>query len=57
MTTPEEFAAQMQKIHETMGGDEEAAHRAMDDLMAKVLIELGYRDGVAIFDKQYKWYA
>lgn len=57
MTTPEEFAEQMQKIRDTMGGDAEIAHGKMDDLMAKVLVELGYRDGIAIFDKQEKWYA
>lgn len=56
-TTPEEFAAQMQKIRDTVGGDEEVAHSEMDNLMAKVLVELGYRDGIAIFDKQGKWYA
>ncbi|MBU0752400.1 MAG: hypothetical protein KJ787_14090 [Gammaproteobacteria bacterium] len=56
-TTPEEFAAQMQKIRDTVGGDEEVAHADMDNLMAKVLVELGYRDGIAIFDKQEKWYA
>jgi len=55
--TPEEFAVQMQKIRDTFGGDEEAAHARMDDLMVKVLVELGYRDGVAIFNKQDKWYA
>ena len=53
-TTPEEFAVQMQKIRNTIGGDEEAAHAKMDNLMAKVLVELGYRDGIAIFDKQAK---
>ena len=56
-TTPEEFAAQMQEIRDTIGGDEEVAHAKMDDLMAKVLVELGYRDGIAIFYKQGKWYA
>ena len=56
-TTPEEFAAEMQKIRDTMVGDTEEAHCQMDDLMAKVLVELGYQDGIAIFDKQQKWYA
>ena len=56
-TTPEEFKTQMQKIRDTVGGDEEVAHADMDDLMAKVLVELGYHDGIAIFDKQAKWYA
>ena len=55
--TPEEFAAQMQKIRDTVGGDEEIAHARMDYLMARVLVELGYRDGVEIFNRQDKWYS
>ena len=57
MTTPEEFAAQMQLIRDKMGDDKEVAHGAMDDLMGRVLIELGYGDGIAIFEQQGKWYA
>lgn len=56
-TTPDQFRSQMQKIREELGGDEEVAHARMDDLMCRVLVELGYRDGVGIFDKQEKWYA
>jgi len=41
----------------TADGDFEQSHSAMDDLMAKVLVELGYGEGVAIFRKQKKWYA
>ncbi len=57
VTTPEEFAKQMQQIFDDLVGDEEAAHGEMDDLMSKVLIELGYKDGIEIFNKQEKWYA
>lgn len=56
-TTPEEFAAQMQEIRDTIGSDQESAHAEMDDLMEKVLVELGYGGGIAIFVKQPKWYA
>ena len=56
-TTPDQFYIQMQKIREELGGDEEVAHARMDDLMCRVLAELGYRDGVGVFDKQDKWYA
>jgi hypothetical protein len=57
MTTPEQFRDDMQKIREEVGGDEEVAHARMDNLLCRVLVELGYRDGVAIFDKQLKWYS
>lgn len=56
-TTPEQFKDEMQNLRETMGGDSEAAHLAMDNAMCRVLVELGYRDGVALFDKQDKWYS
>jgi hypothetical protein len=57
MTTPEQFRDEMQKIREELGRDKEAAHARMDDVMCRVLAELGYRDGVAVFDEQSKWYA
>ena len=57
MTTPEQFRDEMQKIREEIGGDVEVAHACMDDVLCRVLMELGYRDGVAIFDEQDKWYA
>jgi hypothetical protein len=56
-TTPKQFAEQMQKIRDDFGADQEMAHGMMDNLMAKVLLELGYRDGIAVFDEQEKWYA
>jgi hypothetical protein len=55
--TPAEFAKQMQQIYDDIGDDSEAAHREMDELMCRVLIRVGYREGVAIFDKQKKYYA
>ncbi|WP_181033902.1 hypothetical protein [Burkholderia pseudomallei] len=47
----------MRKIADTMGGDAEMAHGAMDDLMCEVLRSLGFAGGVAIFEQQVKWYA
>jgi len=57
ITTPERFKEEMQKIKTEIGGDEEAAHAKMDRLMSRVLVELGYYDGVKIFEEQDKWYA
>ena len=50
-TPPDEFAAEMR---ECSGSDEEVAHGMMDDIMCRVLRELGYGDGVDVFDKQDK---
>lgn len=57
MITPEKFKYEMRKIREEFGDDEEIAHSRMDKLMCMVLVELGFMDGVEIFDKQNKWYA
>jgi hypothetical protein len=57
LTKPEEFTSEMQKIQEECGGDPEYAHPLMDDVMCRVLSEMGYHAGVAIFAKQKKWYA
>ena len=56
-TAPEEFYKQMQELHERFDGDEEAAHVMMDRLIGKVLVELGYQEGVDVFRNQCKWYA
>lgn len=55
--TPEEFAKRMQEIHDRYLDDEEVVHSEMDDLMCDLLRELGYGEGVDIFDKTHKWYA
>jgi hypothetical protein len=55
--TPKEFTEEMRKIQNETDGDEEAIHGKMDELMCKVLKELGYGDGVDIFEGQTKWYA
>ena len=37
--------------------DKEISHRAMDDIMCRLLCEMGYEEAVAIFDDKPKWYA
>lgn len=54
---PEEFAERMQDIQDTFGNDLEMVHLKMDDLMVKVLDELGYSKGIKIFEEMKKWYA
>jgi hypothetical protein len=56
-TTPNQFSNEMRRIFKQEGADYEFAHAKMDNLMAKVLVELGYGAGIAVFDKQEKWYA
>ena len=55
--SPLEFAVEMSKIKLECGGDEEVAHLTMDDLMTEQLKQLGYSEGVAVFDSPGKWYA
>ena len=52
--TPDEFTEAMRSCE---GGDIEANHAAADDLLCQILIELGYDEGVAVFDAMTKWYA
>ena len=54
MTTPEEFAEKMEKLSEL---DTERRHIEMDGLMCVLLTELGYGEGVEIFEGCCKWYA
>jgi hypothetical protein len=55
--SPEEFKKAMQEIREKFGGDEEAAHDKMDNLICDLLVTLGYSEGIEIFKRQDKWYA
>lgn len=52
---PEEFAARMREI--SKNGDFEVAHVDADDLMCLVLTQLGYEEGVEVFENMEKWYA
>jgi hypothetical protein len=55
--TPEEFANKMRDIIVEWEGDEEYCHSAMDCCMCDLLRELGYGEGIDIFNHQPKWYA
>lgn len=55
--TPEKFRDIMIDIKNDYNLDTEVAHIEMDELMCKVLIELGYDEGVEIFRTTDKWYA
>lgn len=55
--TPEEFANKMRNIIVELGEDRDYLHRAMDRCMCDLLRELGYGEGIDIFDNQPKWYA
>lgn len=53
--TPQEFKEKMEEIADIL--DIEVSHGFADDLMKQVLIELGYEEGVQVFEKMDKWYA
>ena len=57
--TPEIFAERMKNIQELYSDryDTEERHKAMDDLMCELLRELGYGEGIDIFEETSKWYA
>ena len=61
--TPEEFAKKMKKISDNLKYqndahyDEEVAHMRMDDLMSDLLRQLGYGEGIDIFENTNKWYS
>lgn len=59
MITAEEFAEQMKAIAEGLDKfyDEEIAHISADALMMETLMDLGYGEGVEIFENLHKWYA
>ena len=66
MLTSEEFKRTMQRIYDTYEPEEgvnnkkydpEMCHRAMDHMMAQLLCDLGYEDGIDIFRKAMRWYA
>ena len=50
-----EFLQAMLMIDES--GDVEMAHMEADDLLCELLIELGYGEGVKVFDNMHKWYS
>ena len=57
--TPEKFYTRMKTIQESYSCDDdlEFLHREMDRLMCDCLEDLGYEDGVKVFQETDKWYA
>lgn len=51
----EEFAKRMAEIAKNL--DSEVGHGEADDLLCEVLRELGYGEGIDIFESMHKWYA
>lgn len=60
--SPEEFKEKMEGIKSRLEDDgdvlfdEELAHRHADILMMKLLVSLGYREGIIVFEDMEKWY-
>lgn len=50
------FAVEMLRIKRQYESDPEAVHDKMDECMCKLLCELGYSEGVQIFEDTEKWY-
>lgn len=55
--TPKEFEEEIVRIMERYPNDPEATHAECDDLMCKVLKQLGYSAGVELFEDSERWYA
>jgi len=55
--TPKEFKIKMQEIKDADDSDIESVHADMDALMCELLVELGYSDGVKVFEETDKWWA
>ena len=53
--TLEEFKIKMQEIADNCGTED--GHIDADSLMCDLLKELGYSEGVEIFENMNKWYA
>lgn len=53
--SPKEFAEQMREIAKER--DTAYCHVWMDELMVKVLNQLGYEEGTKVFDSTMKWYS
>ena len=57
--SPKEFKNRMLFLEQEYGNgkDEEEFHRQGDELMMEALRQLGYEDGILIFDRNPKWYS
>lgn len=57
MKTPEEFEIIMKNISEKYSDDPEMGHAGMDQEMCELLVSLGYKNGIQIFNEFDKYYA
>ena len=55
--SPVEFRDRMAEIAKRSLYDPEESHGKADDLMCEILTNLGYGEGVKIFEEMDKWYA
>ena len=55
--TPEEFAEEMVDIKARHEGDTEAMHSVMDAFLCRALTELGYVQGILIYESVERWCA
>lgn len=58
--TPEEFKQAMADAYHkywVIENDEEFVHIEMDEIMCDLLRDLGYGEGIDIFESTYKWYS
>jgi hypothetical protein len=57
MLTPEQFRDAMKEIGEKHAGDWEVIHSEADNLICALLREMGYEEGLNIYDSWTRWYA
>lgn len=55
--TPQQFKEEMERTYPARGYDPECAHSHADYIMMQILRQLGYGEGLDIYDKAEKWYA
>lgn len=55
--TSQEFAEKMKAIEDKHDGDWEVIHSQGDDLMCILLRELGYSDGIDVYETWVRWHA
>lgn len=53
--TEKDFTERMKNINELT--DVEARHREADELLCQALRDLGYKEGLEIYDNMKMWYA
>ena len=58
MMSPYEFFEEMKLIsYEANHHDAEGPHAMADQLMCEILTELGYGEGIKLFEDMRRWYA